>query len=285
MLNMKNFLRKIRSGVRLLLSPSDLTGYINTRKKVKAHANLSQQQGLQKSSDVSPDTYGIFFIAFKEEFVKEAVNCARTVRKYSQIPTAICCDVINDADRALFDHVEIIKPDHIRAKVDFLSRSPFERTLYLDSDTEITEDITGIFQILDKYDVAMAHDFARKRFKWSQLIPDYNDIPDAFSEFGGGVILYSLSRAQDLLEKWVYYFYKNFEITNGWDQASLRISSWKTNCSIYVLPPEFNVRSQAVRDKTDTLPEKEGGLHPLRPRVIHWHGLGDPNDKTIIHKY
>lgn len=282
---MKKFLRKIRNGVRLVLSPSDLAGYINTKKRVRAYANLSQQQGVQRNVTVSSDSYGIFYIAFKEEFVKEAVNSARTVRKHSKIPIAICCDVISDADRALFDHVEIIKADHIRAKVDFLSRSPFERTLYLDSDTEITEDITGIFGILDKYDAAMAHDFARKRFKWSQLIPDYNDIPDAFSEFGGGVILYSLSRAQDLLEKWVYYFYKNFEITNGWDQASLRISSWKTNCSIYVLPPEFNVRSQAVRDKNDLIPEKEGGLPPFRPRVLHWHGLGDPNDKTAIHKY
>lgn len=220
---------------------------------------------------------GVYFIAFGEKYVNEAAHCARSIKKTSSLPVAIACDSIEDSSP--FDVVKIIQPKHIRTKVDYLGESPFKNTLYLDSDTEVVEDLTESFQLLDKYDVCMAHDFARKRDRWSNLIPEYKAIPDGFSEFGGGVIYYK-DTAKAFLHLWKHFFYKYAELTNNWDQASLRIASWYCDNSIYVLPPEFNIRGQHIREKVRNLPANEGGRPPIRPRILHWHGLNDP-DCTI----
>lgn len=228
---------------------------------------------------------GVFFIAFGKKYVEEAIFCAESIRKVSNISIAIHCDVISDNADSLFDHVTIIKPDHARAKVDYLENSPFNNTLYMDSDTMIKEDISFIFSILDKYDIAMTHDYARKRHRWCELLPEYKNIPDGFSEFGGGIILYKMPKCKEFLELWKNYFYKYFKQTHGWDQASLRIASWKTSCNIYVLPPEYNVRSRANRNKVESVWKREGGEYPLRPRILHWHGLNDSTCDTEPFKY
>jgi hypothetical protein len=225
---------------------------------------------------------GIYFIAFGKNYVEEATHCAQSIKKISSLPIAIACDSI--ADSSQFDIVYRIQPKHIRTKVDYLENTPFEHTLYLDSDTEVCEDLTENFRLLEKYDVCMTHDFARKRDRWSSRIPEYNAIPDGFSEFGGGVIFYK-KNAKAFLHLWKHFFYKYALITNGWDQASLRIASWYCDNSIYVLPPEFNVRGQHVRDKVRNLHLTEGGKQPIRHRILHWHGLNDPNKSCEAYSF
>ena len=260
------------------LGPNGLRGFIKTRIKALIRKMCSS---FEEDNSIIHDQFeknkGILFIAFGEKYVKEAIFCVKSLKNYTQLPCTIYCDMMTDENKKYFDEVNLIIPDHVRTKVDYLEKTPYEKTLYLDSDTMITEDIEPIFDLLNKYDVAMTHDFARKRFKWSQVIDEYNAIPDAFSEFGGGVILYKKSTSFDFLKKWKHYFYKYYDKTNGWDQASLRIASWKTENLIYVLPPEYNIRGKNIRLKTDKLPEVEGGKHPLRSRILHWHGLDDPN--------
>lgn len=228
---------------------------------------------------------GVFFIAFGEQYINEAVFCAKSIKENTNLPIAICCDEIKQNDKYLFKKIIYITPNHERSKVDFLEVTPFECSLYLDSDTQVLEDITPIFRILEKYDIAFTHDFSRKRFRWSKIIPEYENIPDGFSELGGGVMLYRKSKAIEFIDLWKNYFYKYYKLTNGWDQASLRIAAWESQCSLYVLPPEFNLRSLQNRKKTDSLVGKECDLHPLRPRIHHWHGLNDPNSKMISYKF
>jgi lipopolysaccharide biosynthesis glycosyltransferase len=91
--------------------------------------------------------------------------------------------------------VRVAEVGHIRAKLDLLAQSPFDESLYLDSDTRVVYDLRDVFDVLDRCDVAMCHDFARKRSTMAQLVPEYAAIPYAFPEFNGGVILYSRSEA------------------------------------------------------------------------------------------
>ena len=247
------------------------------KKSASKNKNIPLAKGIAEN--------GVLFIAFGRSYVSEAVFCAQSIRNCSDIGIAIFCDSIKSHERSLFDFVSLIEPNHSRAKVDYLKYTPFKNTLYLDSDTQVVEDITDIFSLLERFDLAMAHDFARKRQRWCEIIPEYKRIPDGFSEFGGGVILYTMPACEKFIQLWSEYFYKYFRKTNGWDQASLRIAVWQSSCAIYVLPQEFNVRGQHIRDKTDTLPEKEGGLHPLRPRILHWHGLDDPSSDVKQYRY
>ena len=47
--------------------------------------------------------------------------------------------------------------------MDFISQSPFKKTIYLDSDTLVVRNISDMFDVLDRFDVAVTNDYARKR--------------------------------------------------------------------------------------------------------------------------
>jgi hypothetical protein len=101
----------------------------------------------------------------------------------------------------LFDRVVKIANGHLRSKVDYLAASRFERTLYLDSDTRVVEDLLPLFALLDRFDLALAHSHqrrgARQNIFWGQ------PLPEAFPQINGGVILYRQNReVQELMESW-----------------------------------------------------------------------------------
>jgi hypothetical protein len=218
---------------------------------------------------------GVLYIAFGHSFTKEGVMSYRSLRRH--MPHVKVCFMTDRVD-LLSPHesdvnliVTQIQPRHIRSKVDFVSESPFDKTLYLDSDTIVARDLSDVFESLDRFDVALTHDFARKRKKYADVIPEYAKIPYAFSEVNGGVFGFAKNeRTDEFLRLWKSYFYKYFNVTNGWDQVSLRISLWESKVSLFHLPVEFNIRSQAVRDKQDRFKHEYGEQH-MAPRIYHMH--------------
>ena len=159
--------------------------------------------------------------------------------------------------------------------MDFVSASPYERTLYLDSDTKIVRDFSDAFDLLDRFDVAAVQDHSRKSSRWSG-IPEYKNIPYAFPEFNGGVILFRKSPAVDeFFECWKKYFYKYEDQTQGQDQASFRIALWESDIRLHSLPFEYNVRNQRIRDKMAKRANSPADEGLLKPRILHWHGLNE----------
>lgn len=216
-------------------------------------------------------TRGVVYVAFGDRFVAEAVHSVDSLRRHCPgLPAVLFTD--RPAHGAPFDEVRVVEVGHIRAKVDLLAQSPFDQSLYLDSDTRVVHDLRDVYEVLDRFDLAMCHDFARKRETMSRHIPEYAAIPYAFSEFNGGVILYGNSEAaRRFLELWRQRFHQYREQTKGWDQASLRVAAWESRARILTLPPEFNVRSEAVRRRV----AKQRLPGVMVPRVLHWHGLHD----------
>ena len=58
--------------------------------------------------------------------------------------------------------------------------------------------------------------------------------------------------------------------TGGWDQPSLRMLLWKNKASLYILPPEFNVRSKKLLEKVKNNKTIFGEDH-MMPRIYHMH--------------
>ena len=218
---------------------------------------------------------GFFYIAFGEAFTAEAILSIESLKKHNpNCNVALYTDAPQNIDKEKASLVDIllgIQPNHIRAKVDYISHSPFRKTLYLDSDTVIVRNIEDIFTCLDRFDVLVTHDYARIRKKYSSLVPEYEEIPYSFSEVNGGVMAYVANeKTEKFLDLWKEYFYKYFQQTNGWDQVSLRVSLWKSNVSINHMPFEYNIRSHANREKQDRFHHEFGDDH-LAPRIYHMH--------------
>ena len=218
---------------------------------------------------------GYLYIAYGEAFTKEALMSIESLRRYTELPIAIYTDqkliVEAAAQRLNINLVGEIKANHLRAKVDYMDQSPFQKTVFLDSDTVIVRNCDDMFELLDRFDIGIVDDYARKRENYSKQVPEYNDIPYAFSEGNSGVIAFNNSfRSQTFLKMWKEYFYKYFDITNGWDQVSFRIALWKSNVRIHRMPFEYNVRSKANREKQDRFHHDYGEDH-MQSRIIHIH--------------
>ena len=111
---------------------------------------------------------------------------------------------------AVFDRVEPVTAPHVRSKVDHLPRTPFAETLYLDTDTRVLGDLSDLYDVLGRFELAIAERAyvraTRSRAVWRHVVPA------AFPEHNGGVLLYrhgfmlgddgllSLSQAQTAVE-------------------------------------------------------------------------------------
>jgi hypothetical protein len=137
-----------------------------------------------------------------------------------------------------FTSVEKILDPHRRSKVDYLPRTPFDLTLYLDTDTAINADILDMFRLLERFDIALSH--AHRRNDSIRLGTWRIDLPRAFPQYNGGVILYQKSPAViKFLEDWRDCFKAaGFQQ----DQMTLRELLWLSDLRIATLPPEYNVR-------------------------------------------
>lgn len=212
---------------------------------------------------------GVLYIAFGENFIKEVLISAESVKRHNpNLDITIFSD--REIDSPYVDSNTIIEVRHIRAKVDYVHLSPYDETIFLDTDTIIDSDITDMYDILKKYDFAICHDLARKRKNVSQKIPEYEEVPYMFSEVNPGVMVFNKSQpVMDFFELWRKYFYKYY---NRWiyEQPTFRVALWKSNVNFYIMPPEFNIRSKQNRQKQRNLHSQFGEDH-LKPRIYHMH--------------
>ena len=218
---------------------------------------------------------GYLYIAYGKAFTKEALLSIESLRRYTSLPIAIYTDekalVETKNENLNINLVGEITANHLRAKVDYMDQSPFVNTVFMDSDTVVVRNCDDMFDLLERFDVAIVNDYARKRKKYSDIVPEYGEIPYAFSEANSGVIAYNSStRTQTFLKMWKEYFYKYYQQTNGWDQISFRISLWKSNVRIHHMPFEYNVRSKENREKQRRFKHEFGEDH-MESRIIHIH--------------
>ena len=208
---------------------------------------------------------GILYIAFGDRFLKEFEYSIKTVKKvHPNLSITLFTD--KPYRNKYIDNVEIKNMNAIRVKQKYLLDSPYDNTLYMDSDTGVVGNIEEIFGLMDRFDIAATHDLIRKHDKKSKIYPDYAFIPDGFPEYAGGIILFRKSK---VVENFFKVWRKNFKV---WcdlagvvkDQPSFRVSLWQCkDLHIHTLPPEFNIRSKKY--------------HNIVPRIYHWHNMSDKN--------
>jgi lipopolysaccharide biosynthesis glycosyltransferase len=219
---------------------------------------------------------GVLYVAFNDKFVREAIASATSLKKVSpSLHVSLFSDL--DPKASCFDHLRIVANKGWRCKVDYLPQSPYERTIYLDSDTKVVFPIDDIFEALDRFDLAACQDFARKRRSMAAKIPAYAEIPYGFSEHNGGVIAYRRNEAtRAFFDDWQKLYNEHREATLGQDQPSFRIALWRNDLRILTLPPEFNVRNRTQQAQAHSRASEPGNEALLHPRIFHWHSVAKP---------
>lgn len=192
---------------------------------------------------------GVMFVAIGADYLDVAEDAAGSVRASNP---ALPVDLFTDQPirpSGLFDRVVPVSGSAKPVKIASLGLSRFERTLFLDCDTRVVRDLTDTFRILDRFDLAIAHDVRRA----SDLVREgwRVDAPYAFPQHNSGVMLFRRSAEMAaFLADWSSAFE---EAGAARDQVTLRDLLWSSDLRYYVLPPEFNLRRMTMLDAWEPL--------------------------------
>ncbi|WP_348799482.1 hypothetical protein [Flavobacterium adhaerens] len=102
---------------------------------------------------------GFLYVANRQKFIDEAFISAKSIKQFSNLPIAIVCtsQLANEQVKSFFDIVVINEEinNHIYlSKIIGLQNLPFEKAIFLDSDTFVCADISPLFELLDMVDIA-----------------------------------------------------------------------------------------------------------------------------------
>jgi hypothetical protein len=187
------------------------------------------------------------YSASGDAHVAEALASARSSMRANHVPHVVFAPEsakATDLEEGL--SIEVFEPSDnpYVDKIVNMSRSPFDRTLYLDTDTYVLHNITHVLNLLDQYDLVASHAPARRRL---------NDpgVPRAFCELNTGVVGWETGeRSAAFLESWK-------ETYEAWqreppfhlaakaliaDQPAFRHCVWASRMHVMILPPEYNYR-------------------------------------------
>ncbi len=204
---------------------------------------------------------GVLFVVTGEHWTWAATEAARSVAASNPwLKIGIFTDQPEVAP--LFHFVGRILPGESRRKHEYVVRSPFARTLYLDSDTRVTSDLADMFRLLDRFDVAGVQ--VRYRSSPRRLGRHTVEVPQAFPQINCGVLLYRKCPATDALFRLWIELYREGGFTR--DQIPFREALWRSDARFYALAPEYNTRNVPL------LPRKG----PL-PLILHINWLHSPS--------
>lgn len=138
------------------------------------------------------------YSAFGERYVAEAAQAARSSLRHNEVPHLIfAAGALRDPPPGVtVVGFEPISSAPFVDRIANMRRSPFERTLYLDTDTFVVDEMVGVFELLDHYDLALAQAPAYRGL-------DDLEVPAAFPEFNYGVVAWrSSERVAAFLRSW-----------------------------------------------------------------------------------
>lgn len=197
---------------------------------------------------------GILYSCSGDFYVAEAIRSARSSLRHNALPHLLFAAGAEDA-LAAANGLEGLSVERFESsgnpyadKIANMRRSPFERTIFLDSDTFVVDEIVHLLRLLDRYDIAVAY------------APAYRgladpDVPCAFYEFNTGVVAWRTSdRVAAFMRDWedTYLAWMGGEepfpgtcrASRGGraDQPAFRHCAWQHGLRLFVLAPEYNFR-------------------------------------------
>lgn len=185
-------------------------------------------------------TKGFLYIANRQKFIDEAKIAARSLRDFTDLPIALVCtsDLASQQLGTTFDEVIINDAmlEHVYlAKVLGLQNSPFDLTIFMDSDCFVAADISNVFDLGNLVDIAttiepMLHTAKLENIAYKNLVPEFNS----------GVIFFRKNKITDLIFRDWFEACRKHRIGNDMPGLREAILNNFEAVKFVVLPPEYN---------------------------------------------
>jgi hypothetical protein len=198
---------------------------------------------------------GVVYAAFGSPYLDEcSVSVESLVRASPSLPYCTFTDEPRSWEARKWKREQVILLDrgnlgggawsHLTgSKIEAIARSPFEQTLFLDTDTVVLGDVDPLFGLLERFDVGASYCtpwYGQTTTKSLEI----SSVPLVFPEYNTGVILLNMAnqRTVDFVEMWREIFIKDStdELTRSSDQQAFRIALWKSTVRIVTLRRNFN---------------------------------------------
>lgn len=188
---------------------------------------------MAQSRMIDPMPFGAVLACTGDAYLPLAIHTARSLAATNPgLPIDLFAD--RDCDDPVFAAVHTLDRITHRPKFEAIRRSRFERTLYLDTDIRVLADVSDLFALLERVEIAGAFDAYRASRK--ALDPA---VPAAFPQINSGVLAVRQGERTAAAMKAV----EDALAATGArkDQPILRRILWETDLVLGVLPEEYNL--------------------------------------------
>lgn len=191
---------------------------------------------------------GYIYVVDGLRWVREVNYAASRLRTLTDYPIAIVCSEeypeITELSNSLKNLIIIIVPklqgSDFCSKVIGMQHTPFEKSLFMDSDTFVMYNIDNVFELLNNYDLALTQEPSEH----TSLFPIEDKLKNIFIEYNTGVVLYNNSeKVMDLFRDWEQIILTKKYGKDYFDMPQFRnvILNSQHKLNIYTLPENFNM--------------------------------------------
>jgi len=181
---------------------------------------------------------GFVYVATGSGYVDEARRSALSLRKANS-GHAVCL-VTDDAHVTAGAEFDIVVQcegaEHAPIDKLLALRCPFERAVFLDTDTLVLGDLSPLLALLDRFDLALHQDVNRG---WDYTLPG---VPESFTEFNTGVIAFRRTPAIEAFFAQWRANHASLKRERGFvnDQPAFRMTLYASDLRVAPLPSEFH---------------------------------------------
>ena len=185
---------------------------------------------------------GLIYVAWGDFFVQEAAKSALSAKRHG----GYSCVLVTDGDQENIEPFDFVIntpfQKSYRDKIK-MQMSPFEKTIFLDSDTFVADSLDPLFQLLDRFDVFF-------QAATGGIHYTIEGVPvTAFPEPSAGIIGFRKSEAvEQFFDCWTTsYDQMAAALGNGaWDQRSMRQALWETDVRITYIQHDWQFYTWAA---------------------------------------
>ena len=183
---------------------------------------------------------GFTYVATGRRFKEEAnVSCASLKKHMPDSHVTVFVDDEDGLQEGIYDQViKIDTPNYsFYDKIHAFLNTPYQKTVYIDTDTFVCDQVADLFEILDRFDVAAVRDH------WSL---EKQDCPRCFDDFNTGLVAFcNKPTVIEAIRSWeaIYRYQIENKVDVDHDQPAFRSAIYKHHdVTVYVLPKNYNLR-------------------------------------------